>query len=75
MNYRNKTDFRHVHTGDGKVTRVTESNGLYFIGDTNKRAEGKMVHYNGVKYINHGKNRITISDDEWSDFAKTSSDL
>ena len=57
---RNETDFRHVHTGTGKVTRITEENGLYFIGDTNKRAEGNMTHFNGVKHINFGKNRYHI---------------
>lgn len=74
---RNKTEFRHIHTGTGKVTRVTEYNGQYFIGDTNIRAEGKMVHYKAVKKINYGKNRFNKLErgDEWSDFAYTSEDL
>ena len=73
---RNKTEFRHVHTGTGKVTRITECDGKFYIGDSNVRAEGKMVHYKGVKNINYGKNRIkqTIGD-EWSDYAFTSNDL
>jgi len=54
---RNKTDLRHVHTGNGKVTRVTEQDGKYYVGDTNVRAEGNMTHYKGVKHINVGKNR------------------
>ena len=73
---RNKTDFRHVNTGNGKVTRVTEENGLYYIGDTNIRAEGKMVHYKSVRRINWGKNRFEGNiGDEWSDFAYTSDDI
>lgn len=73
---RNKTDMRHVNTKTGKVTRVTECDGKYYIGDTNIRAEGNMTHYNGVKHINYGKNRFRpIINDEWSDYAKTSDDL
>ena len=73
---RNKTDLRHVNTKTGKVTRVTECDGKYYIGDTNIRAEGNMTHYNGVKHINYGKNRVKLSrGDEWSDYVKTSDEL
>lgn len=75
MANRNKTEFRHVHTITGKVTRVTELNGEFYIGNSNVRAEGKMVHYNGVKYINVGKHRYVEHGDEWSDFACTSDDI
>ena len=57
---RNKTDLRHVNTKTGKVTRVTECDGKYYIGDTNIRAEGNMTHYRGVKHINYGKCSLFI---------------
>ena len=73
---RTKTEFRHVNTKTGKVTRVTCENGCYYIGDTNIRAEGKMVHFNGVKHINFGPNRFRKLEpqDEWSDYCYSQSD-
>lgn len=70
---RNKTEFRHVERKTGKVIRVTEESGKYFIGDTKERAEGKMVHFRGVKHL--GQRTYTEPGDEWSDYAKTADDL
>jgi hypothetical protein len=69
---RNKTELRYVDRKTGKVTKVTEEDGKYFIGDTNERAEGRMTHYKGVKNIGSKYKEIG---DEWSDFAFTSDDL
>lgn len=73
MSNRNKTKFRHIEKGTKKIIKVTEENGEFFIGNTNERAENKMMHHsqinrNGIKN-NHEEN------DEWSDYAKTSEDF
>ena len=70
---RNKTELRYVDRKTGKVTRVTEEGGKYFIGDTSERAEGRMTHYKGVRNI--GGKVYKEEGDEWSDFAFTSDDL
>lgn len=44
---RNKTIFRHVKS-DGSLINVTESDGKYYIGNTDKEAKGKMMKCNKV---------------------------
>ena len=46
---RNKTRLRHI-TKDFRVLKVTEFNGEFFIADTNKRAEGKMISHFMINY-------------------------
>jgi len=53
MSNRKKTPFRHI-TPDGSKVRVTQDGEAFYIGDTNERAEGKMVHHKRVNY-NNGK--------------------
>ena len=59
---RNKTDFRHINE-DGEVSRVTEENNEFFIGNSNDRAEGKMSHYKNVNKLQDEHNEMS----DWAD--------
>lgn len=73
---RNKTEFRNIDRKTGKVTRITGENGMFFIGDSNVRAEGKMVHYKGINSVrNSNYKKELILGDEFSDYCYTSEDL
>ena len=78
---RSKTQFRHIDS-DNKVTRVTKEDDAFYIGDTNERAEGKMMHYNSVQHANNHRPDHAINNPyygsgngEWDDYAHTSEDL
>lgn len=80
---RNKTELRHINRKGEKI-RVTEENGELFIGNTNERAEGKVVHYKSIQHMKKGSTRLPhqinnpyfgSGHGEWDDYAHTSADL
>lgn len=78
MANREKTQLRHI-TKEGKKIRVTKEGDALYIGNTNERAEGKVIHHKGLvegklPRRNRHNNRYQEYN-EWSDFAGTSDDL
>jgi len=75
---REKTNLRHI-TKEGQKIRVTKEGDALYIGNTNERAEGKVISaktlgYNNGKLPKRYRGRYE-EQDEWGDFAYTADDL
>lgn len=77
MGNRSKTGLSHV-TESGDRIRVTSEEGKFFIGNTNERAEGRMIRSQDAQHLhtirNHASNRDG-DDDTSQDYCWSESDI
>lgn len=77
MGNRSKTGMSHV-TESGNRIRVTSEDGKYFIGNTNERAEGRMIRSQDAQHLDIIRNHSNYREDnsaEDQDFCYGESDV
>lgn len=75
MGNRRKTGLSHV-TKSSKRIRVTSEDGKYFIGNTNERAEGRMIRSQYAQHLDIIRNHDIDDDSDVSqDYCWSESDI